>query len=105
MMKLPERLLEKLKEAEGDVALCSLLAENGVDPEEFEKSLPEDVLEQVQGGTDETRKLTDCICPNCGNADRDELSRQFWLSWLIIPDGCSAYRCRKCDTYFRVAWF
>lgn len=50
MMKLSKELQEKLSAAETDVQACKILAENGVDPEAFEKTLPDSFLEQVNGG-------------------------------------------------------
>ena len=99
MMALPKELLEKLETAESDVQACKLLSDNGVDPEEFEKTLPDDYLEQVNGGYKSLE--IDIHCPNCGNGERDEISRQFWAS--MFTDSATKYRCRKCDCYFKVS--
>ena len=37
MMNLPKKLLDKLETAESDVQACKMLADNGINPEEFEK--------------------------------------------------------------------
>ena len=99
MMALPKELLEKLETAKSDVEACKLLSDNGVDPEEFEKTLPDGYLEQVNGGYKSLE--IDIHCPNCGNGERDEISRQFWAS--MFTDSATKYRCRKCDCYFKVS--
>ena len=41
MMNLPKELLDKLETAESDVQACKMLADNGINPEEFEKTIPD----------------------------------------------------------------
>lgn len=98
MMQLPKELLKKLEVAESDVQACKILADNGIDPEEFEKTLPDHFLEEVNGGY--KRGTVEIHCPDCGNGDSDEISRQFWAS--MFTDSATKYRCRKCDCYFKV---
>ena len=99
MMNLPKELLTKLESAESDVQVCKILADNGIDPEEFERSLPDNYLEEVNGGY---KSLDiDIHCPDCGNGERDEISRQFWAS--MFTDSATKYRCRKCNCYFKVS--
>ncbi len=101
MMKLPEELLAKLKEAESDNDACRILAENNVDPEEFEKTLPDSFTEMVNGGYDSLG--IDIHCPNCKNGDKELISRQFWAS--LFADSATKYRCRHCGTYFLVTGY
>ena len=104
MMELPENVLEKLKDAEGDVAVCKILAESGIDPEEFEKTLPASVLEQVNGGAPASTGSPTVVCPLCGNDNPNEISKQTLASILICHTGMFQYRCCKCDYYFKAPW-
>lgn len=99
MMNLPKELLDKLETAKSDVQACKMLADNGIDPEEFEKTIPSDFLNQVNGGYDSFG--IDIHCPNCNVGDKDLISRQFWAS--MFTDSATKYRCRKCNTYFKVS--
>ena len=97
MMKLPKELQEKLVAAETDVQACKILVENGVDPEEFEKTLPDSFLEQVNGGF-----VLDGIivcCPICENSEPSEIAYERFAS--LFSDG-KKFRCRRCDCSFMV---
>ena len=83
-----------------DVGVCKLLAENGIDLEEFEKTLPDSFLNQVNGGYKDAFG-SHIYCPWCNNEDSDEISRQFFAS--LFTDGAVKYRCCKCDKYFKVS--
>ncbi len=98
MMTLPEELRKKLKEAQSDMEACKLLADNGIDPEKFEQSLPDGYLENVSGGYDSFG--IEIRCPECKTADKDRISRQFWAS--MFADSATKYRCRECGCYFMV---
>ncbi|MBR3266001.1 MAG: hypothetical protein IKI61_08620 [Erysipelotrichaceae bacterium] len=52
-----------------------MLADNGIDVEEFEKSLPDDVLKKVDGGYEDI--IGDSVhCPWCKENRYDEISYQ-----------------------------
>ena len=101
MMKLSKELQEKLSAAETDVQACKILADNGVDPEAFEKTLPDSFLDQVNGGYESMGLSIKCPNPNCLNADKDQISRQFFAS--MFCDSATKFRCCKCNTYFKVS--
>ena len=50
MLKLSKELREKLERANGDAEFRRILADNGVDPKVFERSLTDEELEQASGG-------------------------------------------------------
>ncbi len=99
MMKLPIELLAELEKANSDVQACKLLADNGIDPEQFEQTLPDSFLELISSGYAGTSDFK-IYCPICGNANTDDLSRQSWAS--MFTDNAVKYRCRKCSGFFRV---
>jgi predicted RNA-binding Zn-ribbon protein involved in translation (DUF1610 family) len=101
MQKLPNELLDKLQDARSDMEACKMLADNGVNVEEFEKSVSNEELNKIAGGWQ-------CFgyefkCPNCGEADRDNISRQFWASMFM--DSATKYRCRTCNHYFKISTY
>ena len=49
MIKISKELEEKLINTASNVDACKLLAENGIDPEEYEKSLPDSFMDKVNG--------------------------------------------------------
>ena len=50
MIKISDELKEKLKTCKSDVEIAKMLADNGVDVEEFQKSLPDEILSKIDGG-------------------------------------------------------
>ena len=73
-----------------------MLADNGIDVEEFEKSLPDDVLKKVGGGYEDI--IGDSVhCPWCKENRYDEISYQCISSLLNRID---SYRCRSCGKFF-----
>ena len=98
MMKLSKELQEKLSAAETDVQACKILADNGVDPEAFEKTLPDSYLEQVSGGY--KYRDIEIRCPMCGNSEEEQISYQAFAS-MFCP-GERKFRCCKCSTYWKV---
>ena len=99
MIKISKELEEKLVNTASNVGVCKLLAENGIDPEEYEKSLPDSFMDKVNGGYKSFGGTT-IKCPWCQNEDEDEISYQIWAS--MWTDGASKYRCCKCEGYFKV---
>lgn len=123
--QIPADVMEKLKTAKGDVDFCRILAENGIDVENFEKQVKEsgvdfgqigvvmdsDELAQVAGGW--TKEISsgsyyvEYKCPYCGNGDRDRHSYQFWASlgselWALGNGGGDIYRCKNCGHYWEM---
>ena len=98
MKKISKELEEKLINTPSNVGVCKLLAENGIDPEEYERSLPDSFMDKVNGGYKSFGSTIEC--PWCENEDKDEISYQIWAS--MWTDGASKYRCRKCNRYFKV---
>ena len=94
MIKISKELEEKLINTASDVDACKLLADNGIDPEEYEKSLPDSFLNKVNGGYKSLGGTT-IKCPWCQNDDEKEISYQIWAS--MWTDGVSKYRCCKCE--------
>lgn len=118
---VPAELMEKLKDAKGDVEFCKILADHGVDVEEIEKAvknsgvdygeigivLDQDELADVSGGWTEQVGDRDVVyaCPWCGNGDRSETSRQFWATLganIMSSQAVTVYRCKKCDQYWEM---
>lgn len=97
MINLSDELKAKLSECKSDVETAKMLADNGIDVEEFEKQLPEDVLKAIGGGYDDMLGV-EVYCPHCGNKDEDEISFQVIASFTSFR---SKYRCRKCGGFFR----
>lgn len=100
MMDLSKEMKEKLSEAKSDVDACKMLADNGIDVEEFEKSLSESELETIKGGYTPAFSDFEIECPNCHNGEKEMISRQFWAS--MFCDSATKYRCRNCNTCFKV---
>lgn len=96
--RIPIRLQSKLAKVNSDVEFCKILADNGIDVEKLQKTLPDDVLDKVGGGY-ENIFGTEIYCPNCGNHDSDEISLQIFAT---LTSGSTKYRCRKCDKYFKM---
>ena len=69
------------------------------DKKEKNMSLSEEDLKNVSGGW-ESFGTDGLHCPSCGNADRDEVSYQFWASMFM--DSATKYRCKKCNHYFKI---
>ncbi len=112
---IPPEVQEKINAAAGDVAVCKILAENGIDVEKVEKKLkdagfnlnkiclqevPDDALANVSGGFKDNQSFVSC---KCGNDDRDEFSWQWFASNLSVNiRPRRIYRCKKCNTYVYV---
>ena len=97
MIKISDELKEKLKTCKSDVEIAKMLADNGVDVEEFQKSLPDEILSKIGGGYEDISG--DIIyCPWCKNKESKEISSQI-LASLFNQE--YIYRCRKCDCYFK----
>ena len=98
MLKLSKELLEKLDRAKGDAEFCKTLADNGVDPEAFEKSLTDEEPERASGGfkNADGHKVK---CPWCGEDGEDMISYQFWAT---LNSTTIKYRCRSCNKYMRM---
>ena len=97
MIKISDELDKKLKSCISDVEFAKTLADNGVDVQEYERALPDEVLSRIGGGF--TNYNNDRIyCPWCENEEEDELSYQVLVSIYHCED---IYRCRKCDKYFK----
>lgn len=97
MFKFTDELNEKLKNCKNDVEFAKTLADNGVNVEEFERSLPDEVLSKIGGGF-ENYNGDRVYCPWCKNEDKDELSYQVLVSTYHCED---IYRCRKCNEFFK----
>lgn len=95
MMELHAELREKLRNVKSDVEACKMLADSGINVEEFEKSLSPDELAGVNVGF--TSGKAEVYCPECKEAESDNISCQFWAS--LFTDAWK-YRCRTCGTYF-----
>jgi hypothetical protein len=112
--KLPADVLKQLEGAYSDAECCKILAENGVDLDEIEKTiadhgfdmhklglqLPETELEGVSGGFKDSDYDGDVKCPWCGTSSRKDFSRQQWRS--LFSTMKSYYRCEKCNLYFGI---
>ena len=94
---ISDDLRKKLANCISDVEFAKTLADNGVDVEEFEKSLPDEILSKIVGGYEDLYG-DNVYCPWCNNDNSDEISFQVFTS---ISTFASTYRCRKCDNYFR----
>ena len=120
---LPEDVLNKVSAAGGDVEVCRILAENGIDLDEIEKKieaagfdtkriglqLSDDDLANVSGGFAH-EDYGQIVCGHCGNLERNDFSRQFWAS-LYLLNTKEVYRCKRCGCYTRIidkysrAWY
>lgn len=97
MITISKELQEKLKNCKSDVEFSKMLADNSVNVEEYEKSLPDDVLEKIGGGF--VNYNDDRVyCPWCDNAEEAEISYQVLVSIYHCED---IYRCRKCNGFFK----
>lgn len=109
LTEISDELREKLTLAVTDKQACKILADSGINVEDLERrveelgipvkqlSLSEDLLDKVVGGFQDSDYNFDVRCV-CGNANRDEFSRQFWSS-LFNSKAKSIYRCKKCGQY------
>ena len=96
-IQISDELREKLKTCKSDVEVAKMLADNGVDVEEFQKSLPDEVLNRIGGGYKDV--FGDTIsCPWCNESESGNISYQVTASFLCSID---YYRCRSCNNYFR----
>ena len=102
MMRLSDAIADKLKGVRSDVEVCKILADNGVNVEEFEKTLSEEELAQVGGGFQKGVAEVHCTNPNCLEAASENISYQFFAS--LFTDAYY-YRCRTCGTYFQMSKF
>ena len=98
VLKLSKELREKLERANGDAEFRRILADNGVDPKTFERSLTDEELEQASGGfkNADGHKVK---CPWCGEDREDQISYQFWAT---LGSSTIKYRCRSCNKYMRM---
>ncbi len=104
--KLSPEILEKLEGVYSDAECCKILAENGVNLDEFEQTiadhgfdmhkiglqLPDSELGAVTGGFYDKDYQDDLDCPYCGDNNRDNFSRQFWRS--LCTNKKSFYCCK-----------
>lgn len=107
--EIPDDVKEKIANVCSDVALCKILAENGIDLEKLEKKiadagfdanklglqLPDSELDGVSGGFYDSKLEGEVKC-DCGNDNRDEFSKQLWVSWISTK---RFFRCKKCNRY------
>ena len=101
MINISDELREKLKTCKSDVEACKMLADNGVDVEEFQKSLPDEVLNKVGGGYKDI--IGDTVyCPWCKESEYDSISYQCIASLFSNID---TYRCRTCGKFFEKDWY
>ena len=110
---LSDDVKAKLDTAISDVEVCKILADAGVDLDQFEKKiedagfnmkkiglqLPDDNLAEVSGGFYDDFLGAYFDCP-CGNNNRDDFSRQYWLG--MVRRG-RYYRCKKCNRFIVIA--
>ncbi|MCR5095478.1 MAG: hypothetical protein K6A70_01905 [Erysipelotrichaceae bacterium] len=96
MINLSDELKEKLDACKSDVEVAKMLSDNGIDMEEFEKTLPKEVLNKIGGGYTDFMDV-DVYCPHCHNEDKEEISYQVLASLGSLR---SKYRCCKCGGYF-----
>jgi len=112
---IPPEVQEKINAAAGDVAVCKILAENGIDVEKVEKKIKDagfnlnkiclqevrdEELEKIAGGFEHNQALVSCTC---GNDNRDDFSWQFFASrFSTYPRPRDIFRCKKCNTYVYV---
>ena len=108
---IPPEVQEKINAAAGDVAVCKILAENGIDVEKVEKKikdagfnlnkiglqeLPDDALDKIAGGFETDGTEIRC---SCGVSDRSCFSYQI-IDTLMSTDKIEAvYRCKNCGMY------
>ncbi|MBR0418841.1 MAG: hypothetical protein IJI66_06705 [Erysipelotrichaceae bacterium] len=97
MIQISDEPREKLKTCKSDVEVAKMLADNGVDVEEFQKSLPDEVLNRIGGGYKDVFGDTIC-CPWCNESESGNISYQVTASFLCAID---YYRCRSCNKFFR----
>ena len=97
MINISDELKEKLANCNSDVEFAKTLADNGIDVEEYQKTLPEEVLDKIGGGYEDLLNV-DVYCPHCNNGDSDQISYQILASLTSLR---SKYRCRKCGGFFR----
>ena len=102
MMKLSDAIVDKLKGVKSDVEVCQILADNGVNVEEFEKTLSDEELTQVGGGFPKGKVDVHCTNPECGESASENISNQFFAS--LFTDAYH-YRCRTCGHYFGLSSF
>lgn len=96
MINLSDELKEKIADCKSDVEVAKMLSDNGIDVEEFEKTLPEEVLNKIGGGYTDFLDV-DVYCPHCHNENKDDISYQVLASLSSLR---SKYRCRKCGGFF-----
>ena len=95
MIKISDELREKLKTCKSDVEVSVMLADNGINVEEFEKSLPDEVLSRIGGGYKDIFGDT-IYCPWCNEKESGNISYQMMASFLCSND---YYRCRTCGKF------
>lgn len=64
----------------------------------IEGQMTEEELANIGGGWYNANYDQVNYCPNCGNDDRNEVSRQFFASFFDL-DGWTKFRCKKCNHY------
>ncbi len=108
---LPEEVKEKLKTVHGDVAVCKVLAENGIDVEKIEQKikdagfnlnkiglqeLPDEDLDKIAGGFKDKNAEVRC---RCGMTNRSCFSLQvFDTLFLRTAPVENFWRCKNCNT-------
>ena len=110
---IPAEVREKLKNAKGDVGVCKMLAENGIDVEKIEKRIEDaglpvkkigfqevadEALANIAGGS--ARGIA--IKCKCGNCDTEKMSLQVIDTLVCFGMYKLKYRCKICDTYLYV---
>ncbi len=96
MINISDELNEKLKTCRSDVESCRMLADNGIDVEEYQKALPDEVLKKINAGYEDMIGDT-VFCPWCKETASDKISYQTLISLRYNND---TYRCRKRGKFF-----
>ncbi len=109
--KIPSEVKQKLATAKSDIEACRILVENNINVEEIEKKivdaglnlkriglqLSDDLMDKINGGYVDKDFSSDVKC-ECGNANRDDFSKQIFAS-LLASNAKAFYRCKKCNKY------
>ena len=84
IVRLPDDVMKKIEGAYSDAECCRILAENGVNLDEIEKTIadhgfdmhkiglqvPENELENVAGGFKDSDYFEDVACPWCNTSEK-----------------------------------
>ncbi len=110
---LPEDVRQKVREANGDVETCRVLAENGIDVEQIEKKikkagfnlnkiglqeLPDEELDKIAGGFETDGINIKC---RCGAVHRSCFSYQIIDTMFSYDFVRNIWRCKNCNLLIR----